>query len=227
MIPGLFASPRLFADQLAHLGQRGAVMVAGPMRDKTMHEIAREILAAAPPRFMLVGLSMGGYVCLEMLRQSPERVAKLALLATSARPDTPEQTMQRKEQIAAAREGRFAELPDAAFPHLVHPAHRDDAGLQRLVRRMAEESGPEAFIHQQTATMNRPDSRPDLADIRCPTLVLAGDADEIIPDAHSRELADTIADSRLTIVPECGHICAVEQPEVVTRALVELWRRDF
>lgn len=224
MIPGLFASPRLYAAQLPHLGQLGAVMVAGPMRSETLHGIARDILAAAPPRFMLVGLSMGGYVCLEILRQAPERVAKLALLNTSARPDTPAQTVQRKEQIKAAREGHFAELPEAAFPHLVHPAHRGDAALRRLVRLMAEESGPEAFISQQIATMNRSDSRPGLANIRCPTLVMAGDEDEIIPNEHSRELADSIAGARLMIVPECGHISTLEQAHVVTRALVKLWQ---
>jgi len=224
MVPGLFASPRLFADQVAHLGQLAAVMMAGPMRRETMRGIARDILAAAPPRFMLVGLSMGGYVCLEILRQAPERVEKLALLSTSARPDTPKQTTQREVQVEMARNGRFSELPDATFPHLVHPRHRGDETLRRLVRRMAEESGPDAFIRQQIATMNRPDSRPGLAEIRCPTRVLAGDGDEIIPAEHSKELAASIAGARHVIVPECGHVSAAEQPTAVTRELIGLWR---
>src|SRR6185436_3376359 len=99
LIPGLLCTPRLYAEQLPSLWRFGSVTVADHTRDDSMPGIARRILAQAPPKFALIGLSMGGYVAFEVQRQAPERVAKLALLDTTARPDAPEQTEQRKRQI--------------------------------------------------------------------------------------------------------------------------------
>src|SRR6202022_366415 len=126
MIPGLLCSPRLYADQVPHLWRLGPVTIADHTRDDSMGAIAQRILASAPPRFALIGLSMGGYLSFEIMRQSPERVAKLTLLDTSARPDTPEQSEARRAQIALAGSGRLAEALDALFPRLVHPKHRAD-----------------------------------------------------------------------------------------------------
>lgn len=226
LIPGLFASPRLYAGQIPALGQQVPVMVAGPMRETSVGGIARDILAATPPRFGLVGLSMGGYVAFEILRQAPQRVAALALLNTSARADTAEQSENRREEIALARTGRFAELPDLSFPHLVHPMHRNDERLRKTIALMAEESGPQAFIRQQIATINRPDSRPDLADIDCPTLVLSADGDAVIPNECTVEIAAAIPGARRIVVRDCGHVSAIEQPEQVTRALLK-WLDEF
>ena len=124
-----------------------------------MAAIARRILAAAPPRFVLAGLSMGGYIAFEIMRQTPERVAKLALLDTGARAETPEQTERRKVVIALAKSGRYAEVPDIAFPIYVHRNRHNDAGLKQTVRMMAAETGVEAFLRQQQAIMGRPDFR--------------------------------------------------------------------
>jgi pimeloyl-ACP methyl ester carboxylesterase len=184
-----------------------------------METIAASILAAAPPRFALVGLSMGGYLALTIMRMAPERVAKLALLDTSARPDRPEQTERRHAQIALAQAGRFGEVVDALFPIFVHRSRHDDAELRRIVRLMAEETGPQAFERQQRAIMARPDARPLLASIRCPTLVLVGEGDELTPPALSQEIADGIAAARLVVVPQCGHLSTLEQPDAVNRAL--------
>lgn len=223
LIPGLFLTPRLYSEQLPTLWRFGPVMVADHRRDDSMAAIARRILAEAPPRFALVGLSMGGYVALEVLRQAPARVARLALLDTTARPDTPEQSERRRTQIALAEKGRLAEIVDLQFPMLVHRSRHGDAALRRLVRQMAEETGPEAFIRQQTAIMNRPDSRGDLARIGCRTLVLVGDGDEITPPDRAEEMAAAIPDARLVVVPECGHLSTMERPEAVAQALAE-WR---
>jgi pimeloyl-ACP methyl ester carboxylesterase len=222
MIPGLLTSPRLYGEQIPVLWRRGPVTVANHTRDDTVAAIAQRILAMAPSRFALVGLSMGGYIAFEIMRRAAERVVKLALLDTSARPDTPEQSEQRRARIAMAKSGRFAEIPDLQFPKLVHPLHRDDKLLLGIVRRMADDTGPDAFVRQQTAIMTRPDSRPTLGAIRCPTLVLVGDGDQLTPPDRAAEMASGIIDSRLVILPECGHLSTLEQPRQVSQALTEL-----
>ncbi|MDF2739851.1 MAG: alpha/beta hydrolase [Actinomycetia bacterium] len=221
LVPGLLTSPRLYAEQLPTLWQHGPVTIADPTRDDTMAAIAGRILAHAPPRFALAGLSMGGYICFEITRQAPDRVARLALLDTSARPDTPELTRRRHAQIALARSGRFAEVPDQQFPLLIHPSRHGDAAVRELVRQMAEETGAEAFVRQQQAIIGRVDSRPGLGAIGCPTLVLVGDRDQLTPPELSAEIAGAIPGARLVVVADSGHLTPMDQPEEVTKALVE------
>jgi pimeloyl-ACP methyl ester carboxylesterase len=224
LIPGLLASPRLYAEQIPELWRFGPVTVADHTRDETMGAIARRILAAAPPRFALVGLSMGGYISFEIMRVAPERVLKLALLDTSARPDLPEQSETRRAQIADAKGGRLRDVLDRAFPSWVHPARRDDPALRALTVKMADEVGVEGYVRQQLANISRVDSRPTLASIRCPTLVLVGEQDGLTTPERAAEIANGISGARLVSVPDCGHMSAAEQPEKVTAALVDLLR---
>lgn len=196
-------------------------MVADHTRADSMAAIASGILASAPPRFALAGLSMGGYLCFEILRQAPARVAKLALLDTAARADTPEATALRRAQMAQVAAGRLAEVVEAQFERAVHPAHRSDPKLRETNRLMAAEVGPEAFLRQQTAIMGRPDSRPELSSIGCPTLVLVGEQDELTPPERAIEMAQGIRGARLVTVPGCGHLSTLEQPLDVTRALLD------
>ena len=221
LVPGLNCSARLYADQIPGLWRFGAVQVADHTRDDSMARIAGRILAAAPGSFALMGLSMGGYISFEIMRQAPERVAKLALIDTGARADTPEQTERRVRQIELAEGGRFAEIADLMFPLLVHRQHHGDAKLRDVNRAMAQETGAEAFVRQQRAIMRRPDSRPGLAAIRCPTLVLVGEGDELTPPALAQEIAAGIPGAHLVVVPDSGHLSTLEQPTAVTKALVE------
>lgn len=156
--------------------------------------------------------------------QAPERVAKLALINTQARPDTPEATARRRGLMARATSGEYRAVIDELFAGFVHPSRCGDAGLQQLVHDMGEDVGVEGFVRQQTAVISRPDSRPMLAGIRCPTLVLSGDEDRTIPNALSVEMADNIHNARLVILPDCGHLPQPEQPEATAKALVE-WLR--
>jgi pimeloyl-ACP methyl ester carboxylesterase len=206
LVPGLTCSARLYAEQIPALWQFGPVTVADHTRDDGMASIARRILAGAPPRFALAGLSMGGYIAFEILRQAPQRVARLALLDTGARAETPEQTERRKVVIALAKSGRYAEVPDIAFPIYVHRNRLNDAGLKRTVRMMAEETGVDAFLRQQQAIMSWPDSRSGLGSIKCPTLVLVGDGDEATPPELAREIAGAITGARLVMIANCGHL---------------------
>jgi pimeloyl-ACP methyl ester carboxylesterase len=220
LVPGLTCSARLYAPQIPVLWPHGPVMVADHRQDDTIDTVARRILDNAPPRFALAGLSMGGYIAFAMMRLAPERIVRLALLDTSARADTPEQTAARHAQIAMTQAGRFAEIPELSMPRYVHPNRQSDPAVAGAVRRMAEETGPEAFVRQLKAIMSRPDSRPMLPAIRCPTLVLVGDADAATPPDLSREIAAGIANARLVVVRDCAHLSTLEQPEAVNAALV-------
>ena len=221
LVPGLATTARLYQEQIPVLWQFGPVMVADHRRDDSIAAIARRILDHAPPRFSLLGLSMGGYIAFELLRQAPQRVARLALLDTSARPDATVQSARRREMIELTRSGRFGEIADLSYPLLVHPDRLGDQALLELLRSMAQETGAEAYIRQQTAIMNRCDSRPHLAAIACPTLVLVGDADQLTPPALSQEIAAGIAGAQLTVLPSSGHLSTLEQPQRVSAALVQ------
>jgi pimeloyl-ACP methyl ester carboxylesterase len=220
LVPGLNCSPRLYAPQLAELWRFGPVTVADHIRDETMAAIARRILHAAPPCFALAGLSMGGYIALEMVRQAADRVAKLALLDTGSRADAPEATAKRRTNIVAAEAGRFDQIIDVQFPLYVHPSRAQDAALKAAYLAMCHDVGPQAYIRQQKAIMSRADSRPLLPTIRCPALVLVGAQDEATPPALSDEMAAAIPGARLVKVPDCGHLSTLEQPQAVTQELV-------
>jgi len=221
LIPGLLASPRLYAAQIPQLWRFGPVTLADHTRDDSIAAIARRILTTAPQRFALAGLSMGGYVAFEILRQAPERVARLALLDTSARADSAEQSSMRRLQMQQAGSGRLAEIAAAQFERTVHPAHRSDAALRAITLRMAEEVGAAAFVRQQQAVLGRPDSRSGLSAIRCPTLVLVGEGDELTPPPLAAEIAAGVRGAHLVTVPQSGHLSTLEQPEAVSAALCE------
>ncbi|MGD9845036.1 MAG: alpha/beta fold hydrolase [Variibacter sp.] len=221
LIPGLNCSARLYAAQIPALWPFGPVTVADHRCDDGMAGIAARILAAAPPRFALAGLSMGGYIAFEILRQAPERVARLALLDTGPGVDDAARKVVRDAQIAGTRAGRHMEITETLYPRYVHPGRHADAALQRVVHAMAEDTGADAFVRQLTAIKTRADARPLLPGIACPTLVLVGDHDEATPPALSREMAEAIPGASLVVVPECGHLSTLEKPDAVNAALVD------
>ena len=221
LVPGLVCSPRVFAPVIPALWRFGPVTVANHIRDDNMGAIARRILAEAPPRFALAGHSMGGYIAFEIMRQAPERVARLALMSTQARPDTPEATARRRGLIERARGGEYRAILDELFAGFVHPSRLGDASLRQLVYDMGADVGADAFIRQQMAVMGRPDSRPTMAWIKCPTLVLTSDTDNTVPNSLSDEMASGIPGARLVVLPDCGHLPQLELPQATADALVE------
>ena len=222
VIPGLFCTPQFYAAQLPSLWRAGAVQFANHTRDETMADIARRILDEAPQRFALIGHSMGGYVAFEMLRQAPQRIERVAFLDTSALPDAPEQSERRRQLIEQAAKGRYEDVVDQLYLKFVHPARLDEAALRETVRQMARDTGAAAFIRQERAIISRADSRPTLAAIRCPTLVLVGEQDELTPPERAEEIAQGVAGAVKVVLPDCGHMTAMERPEAVTAAL-ERW----
>src|SRR5664280_2131852 len=151
LMPGLTCTARLYGPQIAALWPFGQLAVADHRRDADMAAIAARILKDAPPRFALAGLSMGGYIAFAMLRLAPERIAKLALLDTSARPDTPEGKAGREKFIAMAQAGKLNDVVETLAPKFLHRNHAKDEGLKQIVRDMAAETGVDAFVRQQRA----------------------------------------------------------------------------
>ncbi|OGN50087.1 MAG: alpha/beta hydrolase [Caulobacterales bacterium RIFOXYB1_FULL_67_16] len=221
LIPGLACTAEMFARQTVALWPYGPVTVASTLEGDSIAAMAAAILRDAPARFALGGISMGGYIALEILRQAPERVVKLALLDTSARADTPEQIEARRLLIERVGNGELEAVLAQVTPNLLHPDHRDRQDLIDIQIRMGRDVGPEGFIRQEAAITKRIDSRPHLADIRVPTLVLVGDRDPLTPPDRAKEIAEAVSGARLVVIPDCGHASTLEQPEAVSAALTE------
>lgn len=225
LIPGLACTAELFASQILALWPRGPVTVASTLKGESMAEFADAVLADAPPRFALAGLSMGGYIALEIMRRAPRRVMRLAVLDTSARPDTPEQTEVRRGLVARAEAGGFEAVLAETAPRLLHPDHQADATLLGAQVRMGLAVGTKAYGRQQAAIIGRPDSRPHLSAITVPTLVMVGDQDALTPPDRAMEMASAISGARLEIVEGAGHLSTLEQSDAVDRLLFD-WLAD-
>jgi pimeloyl-ACP methyl ester carboxylesterase len=215
-LPGLLCDARLWQDQMAAMP--GGV-VADLTLDDDVDAMARRALALMEGRFALCGLSMGGYVAQALMRLAPERVTRLCLMDTSARPDTEAQSRRRRGLMAMTRGNRFRGVTPRLLPQLIHPDRLSDASLTRTVMDMAERVGRDAFLRQQQAILSRPDSRPYLARIAVPTLVAVGSHDILTPPELAEELAGGIHGSELRVVPQSGHLPPLEQPGYVTDML--------
>lgn len=226
LVPGLNCTADLFRPQIEVFSSERQVVVADNQQDDTVEAMAKRALDAAPERFALAGLSMGGYVALAMQRMAPERVTRLALLDTTARPDTEDGTARRRALMELARNGAFEKVHEALWPRLVHPDRYEDKALESIVLTMMADTGIEAFCRQQEAIIARVDSRPLLGRIDCPTLVLVGAQDVITPIDMAEEMVDAIPSASLVIVPETGHLSTLEAPVHVNAALAKWLMRS-
>ncbi len=218
-LPGLLCDAALWQQQIQALGKEIAPQVADLTQYDNMRDLARDVLAKAPPQFAMAALSMGGYVAFEIMRQSPERILKLCLFDTSARADTTDQKERRRLLLAMSRSGQFKGVTPRLLPLLIHPGRLEDKELTGIVMTMAERVGREAFQRQQTAILDRADSRADLKDIKCPTIVIGGREDAITPPEIVCEMANGIPQATYHVVENCGHLTPLEQPEIATKLL--------
>ncbi len=218
---GLLNDERLWRHPAQVLGADHPFTIVPTTTADSMAALARDALARAPAgRFALAGFSMGGYVALEILRQAPDRVAALAMVDSSARPDTPQASDGRRQAIAAAaKPGGAAAAFASLLPRLLHPDHVARPDLVEALRAMSDAVGVDGFVRQQTANIGRVDSRDLLAKVRGPALVVVGEADAVTPPDVAREMADGIPGARLVVVPQAGHMTLLEQPDAVTDAL--------
>lgn len=220
LVPGLLCDSLLYEPQVEELADVADCWIAECRDADSVAGMARDLLRACPfEAFSLAGLSMGGYVALEVMRQAPQRVSRLALLDTSARPDTPEQTERRGRLLEIAASRGVAGVAELLLPSLLSRPHQEIPALRAVVKTMALNIGADAFRRQQQAIIGRPDSRPGLPAIDCPTLVLCGCQDAITPTERHEEMAAAIPGAELVVVEDCGHLSTLEQPEEVSHAL--------
>jgi pimeloyl-ACP methyl ester carboxylesterase len=216
LIPGLLLTGDMWAHQTRHLGDLADITIADTLRDQSIEAMADRLLVAAPARFALAGLSMGGYVALSVMRKAPERVTKLALMDTQARPDSEESKRKRRGLLSLSKRGEFKGVTPRLLPMLVHEDRLGDQSLIDAIMAMAAAVGQEGFARQQQAIMDRVDSRDILGGIEVPTLVLCGRQDALTPLPLHEEMAAIIPTARLAIIEDCGHLPAMERPQAVT-----------
>lgn len=219
MLPGTLCDERVFAAATSALGrQRYTVEMAGEM---SAPEMARRVLELAPPRFALLGFSLGAIVGLEVIAQAPDRVERIALLGCNAHAMPPERATGRRMAVEKARrEGtasHIADVWDASVPAWRHA----DIALRAELEAMAMSTLLTTFEEQIEISINRADQRDTLADIAVPTLVACGEEDRVCPPELSREIADVIPGARLAIVERAGHYLSLDQPEITAELLAE------
>ncbi|MBU1306719.1 MAG: alpha/beta hydrolase [Alphaproteobacteria bacterium] len=218
LLPGLNCDARLWRDVVVGLGDTANCAVADMSGQDSVAGMAAHVLETAPSRFALAGLSMGGYVALEIMRQAPERVTHLALLDTSARADDAVRTQARQAAIRLVEEGKFGLVARTLQPGLVAP-HNLDTPLVQDVVAMAERAGASAYLRHQKAIIARIDSRPSLGAIAVPTLVGVGEVDGVTPSELAEEMAEAIAGAALVNFAGCGHLPTMEDPAAVVTAI--------
>ncbi|MEE2996521.1 MAG: alpha/beta fold hydrolase [Pseudomonadota bacterium] len=219
LVPGLLCSETLWSAQIEALSDIVDIIVADMSQDDTIEGMANRVLDCVSGPFALAGLSMGGYVSLEVMRQAPNRVDRLALMGTSARADTTKQTARRKSLIQQADSEGFESISVELLPLLIHQDRLSDMSLVADITGMAASIGKEAFLCQQLAIMRRPDSRRGLSQINCPTLVVCGRQDVLTPPELSEEITALIPDADLILIEACGHLSTMERPEIVNTAM--------
>ena len=223
LLPGLLCDAALWEPQFDGLADIADFFVADLTEPGTMQDMAASVLRDSPwKEFALAGLSMGGYVAQEIVRQAPRRVKKLALLDTRSRGELPEETERRRALMTLAQSGRnFTPVTTRMLPLMLHESRVKDAALVKIIREMAERTGIEAYLRQQEAIIARPDYRSMLPSVACATLVLCGRQDKLTPLHNSEEMAATIPGAQLVVVEECGHMSTLERPEAVNAAMRE------
>lgn len=216
LVSGLLCNELVWTHQIRHLNDLAAIKVICPSQE-TPQKMVEEILNRAPNRFALAGHSMGGWICLELMRHAPERVIKLCLLNTTAKPDTPIKKAKRKEMIQTVENGQFSKIVDELVNNFVYKE-----SIKERVRKMLFEVGKQAFIRQEKSMLLRSECQSILPTIRCPTLVIHAENDKIFTLDDHQEIANHVINSKLSILEDCGHMSSMEKPEIIT-SLLRSW----
>ena len=218
-IPGLILTRDIFAAQIDGLVHPTAAKTADTLGHDSITAMAEAALALADGPLVPVGISMGGYIAMEMARLAPQRLAGIALLNTQHRADSPERRKQREATIDMAQTDRYRGVTRHLLKSFLSPAAMEDETLVARVITMTEEVGRENFVLQQRAILGRRDQSDTLGALTVPALVLSGGLDALTPPQASRDMAELIPDAELVIMEEIGHLSTIEAPDEVTDIL--------
>jgi len=219
LIPGLLCSHDLWLDQIDEFEQDYDITLFDHTQHDNLPEMVRHFLLDSPDSFNLAGLSMGGYIAFELLRQAQDRVEKLIILDSNARADRQPQIDLREELITRAGTEDIRHIAQELTPYLIHPDRLVDEDLCERILDMASEVGAEAFQRQQQALISRRDSREFLPNITCPTLIICGAQDALTPPKVHLEMAGLIPHSHFHEIENCGHLSSMEKPMEVNRVM--------
>jgi pimeloyl-ACP methyl ester carboxylesterase len=222
LLPASLCDRTLWRHQIAALQDKVAIQVGDLTQDDSIEAMATRLLSTVPGSFAVAGLSMGASVALELVHQAPDRVRKLALLGATARPDAPAEGSRRRDLLALREQRAFRGITPPLMALLIHPDRLTDAAFTGEIEAMALRIGKAAFLRQLRAIVERPDGRPLLSSIGCPTVIVAGREDALAPLGEQKALADAIPGAQLEVLERCGHLAPLERPEAVT-AILAAW----
>ena len=227
LLPGTLCDATLFEHQLKNLTDIAYPQVVDVHLQDNLKDVARYVLEQVEGQFAVAGLSYGGIVAFELWRQAPERITKLALLNTNPYPAAEQTRISQQRFVGMAHLGEFREITtDFLKDVMLHPDHQKDIELREKVLQMAESIGIEGFVNEIKAQLARPDAMRDLPSITCPTLVLTGREDYVVPLVVHQTMAEKLPNSQLVVVEHCGHLSTMEQPKIVTEALRDWLTQD-
>lgn len=219
LIPGLAVNAAVWRQQIDALSDIADCWVAPLPPYDDLGEIAEFILADAPDQFAVAGFSMGGYLCFEIVRRAPERVLRLALLGTSADPETPEVTERRMFMMQRVEQRGHLATWREHFPRFLHPDRSADRTILDILLKQAYETGPEVSLQHHRAMIKRAGYLDMLPEITCPTLIVVGRQDPVTPIAVQETMARTIPGAELLVLEHCGHVLPLERPRAVSAAM--------
>ncbi|MEP2639801.1 alpha/beta fold hydrolase [Roseobacter sp.] len=218
-LPGFMCDARVFGPQIAEMSSDTAVMVAPVTQGERIEEIASMLLDQLPVRFALAGLGMGGVVALELLRRAPDRITRIALMATTPLADTPQVAAAREPQIVAARTGRVLDVMRETIDRNIIAPGAHHAQVLDLAMDMADVLGADVFVRQSRALQRRRDQQSTLRKCKTPALILCGAHDAQCPVKRHGSMADLAPNAQLEILEHSGHLPTLEQPAETTQAL--------
>lgn len=223
-LPGLLCDDAVWQQEIAALGSRARCIVPDYGSASSISAMATSVLDDAPPRFALVGHSMGARVALEIMRAAPTRVTRLALLDTGLDPlpsgeAGERERAQRHALLSTAKKDGMRAMGAQWARGMVHPDHVGAPVFEAILAMIGRKT-PQIFEAQITALLGRPDARAVFAGIEVPTLLACGRQDAWSPLARHEQMHAMLQGSTLVVIEHSGHMTPMEQPAAVTAALM-------
>ncbi|SMX43517.1 alpha/beta fold hydrolase [Actibacterium lipolyticum] len=219
LLPGMMSDARVFSDQILTFTRERAVQLAPVWQGGSVASMARELLEGAPKQFALVGHGLGGVIAMDVLRQAPERVSRVAFMSCTPLAETPQEAAAREPRIVSAQAGQLEKAVREEFPSASFAPGPMRAQAMNMAVNMASEIGPELFVRQSRALQRRPDQQKILRQLRAPALVLCGAHDTLTPLRRHEFMSELIPNATLEVIEDAGHLPLLEAPEAVTEAL--------